>query len=352
MRHAALDFARRIDRLGASADVVFCTDMVSVAELRGLTVSTTAAAPHVLYFHENQLTYPQRTSDARDRQRDLHFSMSNVISAAAADEVWFNSAFHRDEMLRAVPELLFRMPDFRQDGLDQQLRARSRVEWPGVEDMWSDAEARACVPGPLRVVWVGRWEHDKGPETFFAALDVLRSRGVEFRVSVLGARYREAPDCFDAYRARHPETIAHWGFLERRDDYARALRSADVVVSTARHEFFGIGVVEALLAGALPLLPDRLSYPELLGLQCDDDRAAEDRRESLAALERLGGGLFEGGAVPLAGRLERLARRKQDGDLKRGLCRVRAQRFSWPRRTDALDEALEAAARGARESRR
>jgi len=36
------------------------------------------------------------------------------------------------------------------------------------------------------------------------------------------------------------------------------------VLSTARHEFFGIAVVEALLAGCLPWLPDRLSYPELL----------------------------------------------------------------------------------------
>jgi glycosyltransferase involved in cell wall biosynthesis len=35
-------------------------------------------------------------------------------------------------------------------------------------------------------------------------------------------------------------------------------------VSTARHEFFGVAVVEAIAAGALPLLPHRLSYPELV----------------------------------------------------------------------------------------
>ncbi len=44
--------------------------------------------------------------------------------------------------------------------------------------------------------------------------------------------------------------------------YAELLRSADVVVSTARQEFFGIAVTEAIYAGAFPLLPNRLVYPE------------------------------------------------------------------------------------------
>jgi glycosyltransferase involved in cell wall biosynthesis len=53
----------------------------------------------------------------------------------------------------------------------------------------------------------------------------------------------------------------HFGFAPD-DEYVDLLLAADVVVSTAEQEFFGIAVVEAMYAGAFPVLPARLVYPE------------------------------------------------------------------------------------------
>ena len=42
------------------------------------------------------------------------------------------------------------------------------------------------------------------------------------------------------------------------------LAAADIVLSTALHEFQGLAVLEAIAAGCLPAVPDRLVYPELI----------------------------------------------------------------------------------------
>lgn len=334
MRHSAVTLAAEIARRttqGEHWDLVFCSDMLNLAELRGLTPQPVRDLPAVLYFHENQLTYPVRV----EKERDFQFGMTNIVSALAADEVWFNSAFHLESFLDAVPAFLNRMPDYRPLGAVERIRELAEIRQPGVSCVPPRRGERA--PGPLRILWAARWEHDKNPKCFFEALARLRHVGVPFRVSVLGESFQEAPAVFDwAQREFHRE-IELWGYQRRRADYQRALAAADVFVSTALHEFFGISTVEAMVAGAYPLLPRRLSYPELLEATPRGPMEAH---------------LYDGTAAQLARRLRDLAESLEVHGTVWGStqerCSELGRRFCWRRQGPWLDEALEGVGRRCR----
>lgn len=263
MRHAAVTFSRD-QTLHQSYDVLCCTDMLNLAEFRGLCPPEIRQLPAVAYFHENQLTYPTQQAD----ERDLHFAYSNLTTALAADAVWFNSAFHKDEFLSALPPFLRRMPDYSCLDSVADIEARSAIQSPGIDapPVPLSGERKPARPtGPIRLVWVSRWEHDKNPELFFTALRELLDGGIEFRVSVLGESFRNSPACFAEARQWLSDRIDHWGFAADRSEYLRILRESHTVVSTAGHEFFGIAVIESVAAGCVPLVPDALAYPETLG---------------------------------------------------------------------------------------
>ena len=328
MRHAAVTFAEQLSNQSSRRnwDVLLCSDMLNLAEFRGLAPSSVLDMPAVAYFHENQLTYPVRYED----KRDFQFAITNMTTALAANEVWFNSAFHRDSFLGALEDMLAKMPDHRPSAAVARIREKSSI-WPqGIDEFPPRGERRQ---GPLRILWAARWEHDKAPEDFFEAVANLADRGLDFRLSVIGQQFREMPSVFKEAKEHFADRIDHWGYLPSRNDYMSVLSDADVIVSTARHEFFGVGVAEAIAAGALPLLPTRLAYPELLQLSaCPQARTF----------------FYESPSENLADRLSSLAeladRNTSIWPCNPNLARQIVSRFAWPTLTDQLDDALQQAA--------
>jgi glycosyltransferase involved in cell wall biosynthesis len=217
------------------------------------------------------------------------------------------------------------MPDFQPVQAVKAIRAKSRIQPPGIRPV---EPRRRPISPPLHILWAARWEFDKGPETFFGALEKLQEAGKPFRLSVIGEQFREAPPVFARARERFADRIDRWGYQPSRTEYQAALSEADIVVSTAEHEFFGISMVEAIAAGAWPVLPRRLAYPEILGL-ADNPDASEF--------------FYDGSELGLRESLCALIDRAGCSDLWRGRP-DRARRFVtrifWPRRAVELDAAL------------
>jgi glycosyltransferase involved in cell wall biosynthesis len=263
MRGGAVTLARLAGAANLQPDLIVASDMLDLAVFRALTPRF-SGIPAVVYFHENQLTYPLPPG----RKRDLGLAWINYTSALVADAALFNSAFHRRSFLAALPDLLGRYHDYQELQTIEQIAAKSAVLTPGVDLVGlrsAAAHQRRTSAGAAPILlWNARWEYDKQPEVFFAALEQLEAQGVDFRLIVAGEHIDPRAPEFAAARARWAPRIVHWGYAPSREAYAALLHQADIVVSTALQEFFGIGVIEALACGCVPVLPRRLSYPELL----------------------------------------------------------------------------------------
>lgn len=270
------------DATGQGHDAIFCSSFLDAAAFRGLLPPRLAAEPLLVYFHENQFAYPVQAVD----ERDVHFGIINLTSALAADKLAFNSRYNLESMLAGAKELLAKMPDMKLAGWEEAIRAKAAILHPGLDFSGIDG----CVPappdgGPPVVLWNHRWEHDKNPEFFFRTLFDLAEQGVAFRLMVLGQSFRSQPSVFKEARERLAPRITHFGHAPTKEEYWQLLRQADVVVSTARHEFYGMAVLEAVRAGCRPLVPDRLAYQELFParFRFQDEEFAECLKQSLAA---------------------------------------------------------------------
>ncbi|MCA9321493.1 MAG: DUF3524 domain-containing protein [Planctomycetes bacterium] len=281
MRLAAPWFADQIRARGWKAgdfDLIFATSLFDLPTFVGMAPASFAALPRILYWHENQLAYPVR----EDHERDRHFGVTNLLSALAADLNLFNSNYNLESLVGGAAEFLSKAPDSTLSPVGPRIAAKSAVLPVPIDDDAFDALAKR-PPGPPIVVWNHRWEHDKGPDAFFEAVLALADEELPFRITVLGQRFRNAPSIFSRAEAQLGDRIEHWGPLPDRSGYLRCLGRASVVVSTARHEFQGLAMLEATAAGARPLAPRRLAYPEFLPDDClyDDAEFTARLRDAL-----------------------------------------------------------------------
>ncbi len=262
MQGGAVTLADRARDLKEPPDLILATDMLNLPAFLALTRDRFADTPVALYCHENQLTYPFPPGE----KRDLTYGMINWLSMLAADRVFFNSRYHLEDWFSALPNMLKHFPDYSHLDRVNGVIAKAQVLPVGCDLRRFDAAPRnnTCesAQAPL-ILWNQRWEYDKDPQAFFRALYALADADVDFRVALAGRSYRQSAPEFERARERLEGRVVQFGYLPV-GHYEILLRQADIVVSTAIHEFFGVSIVEACYAGCFPVLPRRLSYPELI----------------------------------------------------------------------------------------
>ncbi|MGE3076315.1 MAG: DUF3524 domain-containing protein [Dehalococcoidia bacterium] len=283
MRRGAQELAPIARGLAEEFDFVIVSDMLDLPAFLALTRPRFESVPVLAYFHENQMTYPR----LKGTKFNSWFGQINYLTALSADAVAFNSVFHRDDFLQALRSLLQQPNNWlTEDGVDA-IEVKSSVLPVGVDLSWARGGERRETGAPRTILWNHRWEFDKAPELFHRTLHRLKANGVAFRLIVLGEPGDNPAEAITSLPEAFPAELIHFGYAESRADYERLLRQSDIVVSTTRHEFFGVGMVEAMAAGCVPCVPNRYNYPALVPDELHGRLLWENEAGFVAKLEAL-----------------------------------------------------------------
>ena len=266
MHGGAITLAHKFNSMNYIPDLIIATDMLDLPNFISLTRKKISRIPIVLYFHENQITYPWSKTD-RDYlvNRDKHYGFINYASALSADNILFNSKFHMNSFLMELPRFLKQFPDYTEIQTVETIKNKSQVLHLGMDlRSFDKIKIKKKKKNNPIILWNHRWEYDKNPESFFHLLYRLDKEGFPFEIAILGESFKTKPSIFDEAKDKLNDRIVHYGYCDHFKDYAQWLWKADILPVTSNQDFFGISIMEGIYCCAYPILPRRLAYPELL----------------------------------------------------------------------------------------
>ena len=264
MHGGAITLANEFMKYKKKIDLIICSDFLNLPVFKAICKNQIIDIPIIMYFHENQLSYPWSPHDSDiSLNRDLHYHFINYTSSLVSDFNLFNSKYHLDSYLDSLKKYLKKMPDYNNFKTIDVISNKSDILYIGCDLKkfinYKNKKKNDC---PL-ILWNHRWEFDKNPELFFKTLFKLKSKNIKFEVAVLGEKFKEYPKVFDEAKKILGKNIIHFGFCKSFDEYSKWLCKADILPVTSKQDFFGISIVEAVSVGLYPMLPERLSYPEI-----------------------------------------------------------------------------------------
>ncbi len=166
--------------------------------------------------------------------------------------------------------------------------------------------ARRAPGTVVRLIHAGRMSREKYPQLAIAAAAELSRRGVPVELTMAGT----GPHVTWLRGLADEAPVRFLGYVDGRDELARLYGEADISLSVAPTETFGLAVLEALASGTPVVTADRGGARELVDSTCAE-WAAPRASELADAVQRLHGRLLS------------------DPEGLRGAARSRAEGYSW-----------------------
>ena len=247
------------DVLSQDFDVLIATSMVDLSTMIALFPNL-SHVPRLLYFHENQFAYPVSSA----QHKSVEPAMVSIYAALTATRLCFNSEYNRQTFLQGVTNLLSKMPDHVPLDLAEILTSKSEVLAVPLEDVCFCVCENKHEREYGHIVWNHRWEYDKSPDRLLALIKQLPEH-LPLTFHIVGQSFRQQPAEFTEIHQLLVERnwLGCWGYMDDVNAYRALLQRSHMVLSTAIHDFQGLAVLEAVAAGACPIVPDRLAYQEL-----------------------------------------------------------------------------------------
>jgi glycosyltransferase involved in cell wall biosynthesis len=253
----SLALIRRVD-----PDVIYVNTITAPL---WLFLAKLTGRPSVCHVHEGETTAPAWAIRALN------------VPLMLADRLIVNSEFSLSVLRDTVPRLC----------------KKAEVVYNTVPTPARVMPPRSDLEGPVRILFVGRLSPRKGPDVAIGALSLLRSRGVDATLDLVGAVFPGYEwferELVERVRTHQLEDAVHFHGFQR--DTSSFTAAADiVVVPSAVEEPFGNTAVEALLSArpavvsAIGGLPEAVSgFPSALLVEPGSATAIADAVESIVS---------------------------------------------------------------------
>jgi hypothetical protein len=262
---AAHWFSEQISRKGAMhIDVLFTSDGLNLADLYRMCPAV-QNQPAVVYFHSNQL--PDLAQAVNQQPLDL----TNLTSATAAGEIWFNSKQHVGTFIEGIEGLISLTPELQSRNPTDDVLAKLHLVPPPVDTHFyrESAAGSAAERDPSAIFLETR---DANMDLLNTALQILQGLKHPIQLLVCGP-VDQLKTTFPFQSVSETDSAAQ----------VRALLEAGTFVSTKIAVPFDENAVRAMSLGCRPVLPHTGIYPELVPMGLHSECLYDMSAESLAS---------------------------------------------------------------------